>query len=346
MSRYKCKLYVTSGSRHLHQLYTGLLLLDRSGAIELEVCFPGTAVTEESCAVTLNGSRLVFDMHDAGYLHRELLEGCDFYFKRSYCRTAAELSGFPERIYRYGLNYHVVPGFFTPLFSKIHRDSGGLKEEFKYLVKQLDRFNWVHFDPVVSLMQEQPVLPRQFRMLFLARVWDHEYDDDFEMTSTISADRLRINQVRADCIRALRKEFGDAFTGGLAHTEYASRHFPDCLAPFSGMTSKKSYIAQVKQHPVCVATTGLNQSIGWKFAEYVAFSRAILSETLAFEVPGPLSANQNYLEFMTVDECLEHACNLAQDPDRLFEIMRCNHEYYQNWLRPEILVWNCLSRAL
>jgi len=322
------------------------LLLDKSGAIDLEVCFPGFQGAEESCRVNFNGRSLIFDVHDAASCHRELLAGCDLYFKRSYSRAEVLNTDFPDRILPFGLNYHVLPDAYSSLFFGVYRAGGGLKEAFKYLVKHLDRFRWLHFDPTVSVMQVPPAYPRKFALLFLARAWDHEHDDDFEMTSDISEDRLRINQVRADCIRALREEFGDAFTGGLAHTEYAARNFPDCLAPIAGMTSKRRYIEQVKQHPVCVATTGLNQSIGWKFGEYVAFSRAILSEKLAFEVPGTLSAEQNYLEFRTVADCLQQARSLAQDRERLHAMMRCNHDYYHSWLRPDALVWNCMSRAL
>ena len=166
------------------------------------------------------------------------------------------------------------------------------------------------------------------------------------MTPEYSEERLAINEVRAGCIRGLRHEFGNAFTGGLEHSAYAQKKFGDCLTNIPAMTSKKNYLELVKDNAICVSTVGLNQSIGWKFGEYVALSRAILSEKLAFEVPGEFGVNENYLEFTSVDQCVEQAVRMMENPALVAEMMQKNHEYYCNNLRPDALVRNCLSAAL
>ena len=57
----------------------------------------------------------------------------------------------------------------------------------------------------------------------------------------------------------------------------------------------------VKSSDICIATTGLHKSIGWKFGEYIAASRAIITEPLYYEIPGELKRGSNYLEFRNVE---------------------------------------------
>jgi hypothetical protein len=101
----------------------------------------------------------------------------------------------------------------------------------------------------------------------------------------------------------------------------------------------------LRQYPIGIATTGLFNSIGWKFAEYIGFSRAIVSEKLNFEAPG-LESGKHYLGFTTLDECVEAVSTLMNDKDLCAQMMIRNHEYYQTYLRPDRMVWNALSTAL
>ena len=77
----------------------------------------------------------------------------------------------------------------------------------------------------------------------------------------------------------------------------------------------------------------------------MAFSKAIVSEKLYFEVPG-LEAGKHYLEFTTADECVEAVSTLMDDKELRTQMMFRNHEFYQASLRPDMLVWNALSIAL
>jgi hypothetical protein len=90
---------------------------------------------------------------------------------------------------------------------------------------------------------------------------------------------------------------------------------------------------------------GLHQSIGWKFAEYVAASKAIVSETLHYDVPGAFGEGRNYLSFRTPEECVEAVSRLIRD-DRLRQmIMRNNWNYYRRHVRPDRLVLGSLMAA-
>ncbi len=150
---------------------------------------------------------------------------------------------------------------------------------------------------------------------------------------------------RAACVRALRSAFGPMFTGGFSHTEFARKYYPDALASNSAMTSKRRYLALLREHPICVATTGLHQSIGWKMGEYVALSKAVIAEKLHFEVPGPFADGINYLGFTTPEECVDKVQELVGSPDRRASLMQANRSYFETWLRPAALVWNSLAKA-
>ena len=94
------------------------------------------------------------------------------------------------------------------------------------------------------------------------------------------------------------------------------------------------------------ATTGLHGSVGWKFAEYVAFAKAIVSEPLNCEVPGDFKPGQNYLTFRSPTELVEQASTLFSDNALRHALMTNNARYYLGYVRPDALVLNSLLAAL
>jgi len=77
----------------------------------------------------------------------------------------------------------------------------------------------------------------------------------------------------------------------------------------------------------------------------VAFSHAIVSEKLNYIAPG-LQAAKHYLEFSTVNECVEQAGKLMDDRLLRENLMRQNEQYFQEYLRPDKLVWRAMKIAL
>jgi hypothetical protein len=104
-------------------------------------------------------------------------------------------------------------------------------------------------------------------------------------------------------------------------------------------------MATMRSHPICVATTGLHGSIGWKLAEYVAFSKAIVTEKLHYSVTGDFGPNRNYLEFASPEDCAAAAVRLVEDRDLREALMLNNAAYYRAYVRPDALVANALARA-
>jgi hypothetical protein len=100
------------------------------------------------------------------------------------------------------------------------------------------------------------------------------------------------------------------------------------------------------EYPICIATTGLYNSIGWKFGEYVAFSKAIVSEKLLYEVPGNFGPGKNYAEFETAEQCVDQAVALVNEKTTREQMMENNYRYYNEYLAPDKLVWRTLEKAV
>ena len=92
-----------------------------------------------------------------------------------------------------------------------------------------------------------------------------------------------------------------------------------------------------------MATTGLHGSIGWKMAEYVAASRAIVSEPLRYPVPGGFAPGRNFLEFDSLESFVAAIERLLTDATLREDIRRANWEYYLRWVRPDAQVMRTLE---
>jgi hypothetical protein len=66
---------------------------------------------------------------------------------------------------------------------------------------------------------------------------------------------------------------------------------------------------------------------------------------LLFEVPGPFGEMSNYLTFDSPDDAVRSIEMLMKDGARRQTIMENNWNYYQQYLRPDRLVWRTLSIA-
>jgi hypothetical protein len=75
------------------------------------------------------------------------------------------------------------------------------------------------------------------------------------------------------------------------------------LLPDNRMSDKKTTSGLLRDYPICVATTGLHGSIEWKMAEYIAVSKAIVSEELNYSVSADFARGKNCLDFTTPEEC-------------------------------------------
>jgi hypothetical protein len=355
----RCQLLYRSNSEHLQQLFTGFLLLRESGLIHLSQRFRPAPVEYANDAphlknaghahldVLLDGNiRLHFDTHDAREIATGELDRCDFYFKRSYAPdvVAALPPSQQGRIFPLGLNYRVLPDKVDPFaVRRSVRLTGISRASLSAVKKAYDVRNRLGHQPRLALMHSAADLEAEPKVLFLVAAYD-PYDDPRRDAEKVQ-DRIQINENRARIIRLMKGALGARFTGGFADSEFSRQHYSDLVVP-PEMTQQAQYLLKLSTTPICIATTGLHGSIGWKFAEYIAFAKAPVSEALSYTVPGPFEPDRNYLEFTSPAQCLNATIRLMEDRSLRQELMRNNAAYYQSHLRPDSLIRNALMMAL
>jgi len=350
----ECRLFTRSLSPHLQQLYTGFKILDAEGFISLSqhVSQPKPFDNHAHLQVEIRNknkqtTRLYFDCHDSEDIDEAHLNLCDFYFKRSYSRHYVSTcrSKYAHKIFPLGLYYLVLPN--NPDLFSLKRHlilSKSFPEKLAGIVNSIYTNRNKNKHSRMSNLHSFPTYDLPLKVLFMATAYD-PYDKPDRSKEKIE-ERVHNNEMRAKCIRILRKELGSQFYGGFVWNQYTTKHFKDLLIDTSTNGGRKNYLNLVKSSPICIATTGLHGSIGGKFAEYIAYSRAIVTEKLQYEVPGNLKKNHHYLEFSTPEECVEQSIKLITDHEFRRQMMKSNSEYYQNFVSPSRLVFNALSTAL
>jgi hypothetical protein len=359
MPKMMCELICHSNESHLQQLYTGFFLLQKRGIIDIKQKFATQKTHNEPKAQHLRYARyaglrvaiderltLHYDTHDSWEIDEESLSACDFYFKRSFSSSYLEnLTKNRYKIHPLGLNYLVYPNNLDRFAVQRsvflgERQKGKLKE----ILRSLNLFEGLIVARKISSLESLPDYDAPSKIIFMAAAWD-PYDDPQRAQDKVE-ERMHITETRAKCIRMLRDEFGSNFYGGFIHTDFASKNYKDALMPDNSLSTSRNYINVLGKYPVCVATTGLHGSIGWKFAEYVALSKAILSEKLNYEVPGDLREGVNYLQFSSPEDCVMKAKQLFSDRQLRNSLMINNAKYYQSYLRPDSLILNTILTAL
>ncbi|HZR68540.1 MAG TPA: hypothetical protein VFB01_05710 [Burkholderiales bacterium] len=353
-----CTVFATSRTDHTVQLYSGLYALRDAGCIRLRQRHARAAAMRrlgaepiersrltkvlENLLVDVEGAGLVFfDVRDSGAWFPEVAERVALYAKRSF-RSGA-YGGARGRFVPLGLNYAVVldrtcAAELVRALAQVDGSAFSLKRVCLSLVRLVPPLGAALGAPTVSRLSAAPAPEVPPRAIFFARTWEPVEADD------VGFDVL--NETRAACIRALREAFGPRFLGGFSRTPHACRRYPDCVVDADVSTRRGDYLRRLPAYPVCVATTGLYGSIGWKFAEYVALSKAIVSEPLEFEAPGPMAPGENYLAFATPDECVGAVARLFADRDLRSRMMARNREYYLEHGSPDAIVARVLHAAL
>lgn len=334
------KITLLSREPHLSQILTGFTMLARKKKLKLIV---EDRSQDESqpyrsvmALVSYRGKTLVYDTLD-GYQHddaiRYHLENCDFYFKRSFSVEKNDALGLSwrEKMFPLGFNYHVS--------CRNHPiDKPFWKEELKHLLGiEHNMFSCTYFS--CRRFEQRPKTRKIPQVLFLTRLW-HE---DPKMPPHLLQERKQINQTRIEIIRRLRDMEGTIhFVGGLPDTDLAKSMAPDLIMPAS-LTERKKYLKCLRKSDICIGSMGLHESIGWKTGEYVAAAKAIVNETLHYQVPGNYQEGIHYLGFETAEQCIQAVNKLINHPHKLHEMKCANYAYYMHFLKPDILVKNTMD---
>jgi len=338
--------------RHLNQIYSGFEKLHKQNVIDLKVKNVDSVYGEGMiCRVLVNRKhKVIYDTFDGlNWITKEdellnlnqfkkLTEEVDFYFKRSYKSSLNSLIKTNCLYLPLGLNYNVIP------------DRKLVKESISYTLGRLkdpkkvyrDLLNYKVDHLTSSDYEYKPKVHKHDRVLFLCRLWEFE---TYNNAPIFQAQIEEINESRIASIRACKEAFGKRFFGGVYDNPTSFKYAPDLIVS-SEYTNKIKFLNLIKSSNICIATTGLHNSIGWKMGEYVAASRAIISEPLHFELPGNFKEGINFLKFENTEELVNKIDFLLSDKKKLNDMMVSNNDYYNLYLKPDKMILNSLHKVL
>ena len=324
-------------SPHLNQIYDGFWKLKQKGIINLVSTRIHKKNDNPVIKVVVNKRHiLIYDTLDGlNWINGSIKENleyfkknssCDFYFKRSY----------DPKLQRY-----LTKGEIHPLGLNFSFDYNGdypltITERLKNTLQRKIKKNT--FKPIAY--EYPPLINPDHKILFLCGLWNPDQVNSTEL----KLQREQINADRITFVRECKSEFGSQFTGGIQINDYSKKVAKDILAPFE-ITNKKNFMNTVKSHNICIATKGLHNSIGWKFAEYTTASRAIISEPLHYKLPGNFKNKKNYLSFNNTSGLISNIHSLLNDKHKMQSMMTENYKYYNNYVDSEKLILNTLLKT-
>ena len=343
----RCTIHVGTHSQHVQQIYAGLYMLHAQGCIRVRQRFgeqPLGAHAHGLLADVEGAGWVYFDVHDGANYLPGVLERTVLYAKRAYRGGVHRAAG--SRLVPLGLNYAVYADRAGGLeLARALRQLEPSRESAKRLAAALIRLvpgaGRALGLPTVGALCDAPLEREPARAIFLARTWDPE-----EVPPLPEAAVREMNDLRAGCIRLLRARLGARFLGGFERSAYALAHYPDCVVAEGMSTRRRDYLRRVREYAVCVATNGLWDSIGWKFAEYMALGKAIVCEPMKFEVPGGLAPGRNFLEFSTPQDCAARVAGLLECREARRRMNEANAAYFREFASPDAVVGRILYRAL
>jgi hypothetical protein len=332
----------------LFQIYAGFAKLRDLGVIDLIVSQSDPKNNSSNLYVKVNNKyNIVFDTADGfnwilGTVEQNLnffhdkFRDVDYYFKRSYSDILQNFKSEKTKIFPMGLSYLVYPE--TQIIPS-------LSWKLKNLISKSD---YLRHKAPLSLINLQakdyeffPVINENIKILFLSRLWD---PDEFSLAE-LKKEIIEMNKNRINYIKLCKDKFRKLFTGGLVDNDYSRKYAPELIVS-KQVTEKRNFLQTIKEDVICIATTGLHNSISWKIGEYVAASRAIITEPLHYSLPGDFSENKNYLVFDDAESLVSKVELLLNDKNLLHQMMLNNLFYYNNYVKPEMIVWNALEKVI
>lgn len=283
--------------------------------------------------VEYNGQILMYDTED-GYFDEMhyYLSYCDFYFKRSFSDEKNRILLTEEeqrKIYPLGLNYEVFSKY-NP-YADFDKD---VKQKIKCLFGKKSH-KYFTSDKFEGQVQYKDC---DLKIIFYTRLWEQ----DPRLSKEKNDERVYINNTRIEIIKRLKEEYGNLFIGGLFSNSLAQRIAPDLVLSRYD-TEKFRYLKLLHNSDIAIGSMGLHESIGWKTAEYVAAGKAIVNESLHYDIPGSFEANVNYLEFQTVNQCIDAVKWLMDNPMETYKMKCMNLLYYNMYMKPEIMIRRTLD---
>ena len=326
---------------HLNQLVTGLLLLHKQKKIDLKIRYGKFQAQNAFTTAEVNGKLIGYDVSDASLVNQALYDRVDVYYKRMCLKSDLQKFsklrplGFNYSCYTPGLDFFWMNWKITPFNSL-----ADLKKMPKYvpLLGAIMPISNSVRNAVYTAFEGKPE-NRSFHVVFSARLWE----PNAAVTEAKREERLRINDERIELVRKLKTAFPGKYTGGIQRWYLSEQLAPDTIIP-DKLYYKPNFLKAIKTASIGIATAGLEDSVGFKFGEYIAAAMCILTtpdfEKYAF--PGRFERDKNYILFDTISSCMDVLKDLEQHPDKMQSVMQNNYTYYQQYLSPDKLMYHTL----
>ena len=91
----------------------------------------------------------------------------------------------------------------------------------------------------------------------------------------------------------------------------------------------------MRSSSIGISSPGLEESVGAKFGEYLAFGLAVVTNSVEqYQFLGPLKEGKHYLQYESPEECLEKSLSLHCNEPFRKNMQQENLKYYNDWLHP------------
>jgi hypothetical protein len=361
----RCRVRISRIGPTFWHLLGSLAAMARSGQIRLDQQMmpmppnradgPAHLRDKQSWAIELEvdeGVRAYLDVHEGREIDEAAAARSTIYFKR--CLDPSFVpAALRDKVVPYGLSMDLVGDHIDryELSRQLHLQAGAgtrLKGLAKLMLRPARRLAGSPVSLTVADFAASPQPPAAFgpdaRVLFLTRLFDPRGAMD-PAAELIRADYEAMNALRIGCIRALRRELGASFLGGVAASDYARAVCPDLIVG-DDVVARHNFAKLLHEYPIAVTTAGPRRSHGFKIAEYLAAARAIVAERITVQLPGPFAEKTNYLGFATPDECVAQVLALRANPAAASRQSRANWTYFHEWVEPGAHARRILETAL
>ena len=357
-------------SMNLSFLFAGLTLLEKQGLLRIRRvrhCFdfkksgkyPHRLILE----LTSQGKTLAFDIGD-GYqdIHSpeffdDILSHTDYYFKTSYSSEFASRLKYPDRFFRLGVIFRCSceGNRFEKEMARYYLGKRQYKSAAYYALNEKKiqlsgdyrKFQASeHFDSYDLMMWTRLWKVGKTPASDIQKVYPELTIEQAREKSEYIYNMLQqTNEERIRLVRILKSELGGRFIGGLADDEISRSEAPELITEDDRVMVRERYIETGKGNVVNLLSKGLHGCIGARYCESFAAGRAFLTDRLVYELPGELRDGRNYSEYSSPEDAAGKAVALLDDVELIHKLESNNTEYYNKYLRPDMLMHNALKTA-
>ena len=331
--KHKCSILINPhSSPHLSQIYSGFTMLSQKGKIDLKLNTVQKGFYEkfvdkskqhlknanyQYLMANIDDKKIFYDMHDSYKISSRVLNEVDIYFKRSYLKNHYK----SNKVIPFGLNMRVnnpkvdLKRFYIEFNQRNFEGCLGALKLDKFMVKQAEGV------PRTTDIKHRGKITNS-NIFFFTLLYDP--NDNPERTKQKRKEIEELNSSRIELAKVIKSNFRDRATCGIMKNDYSRKIVPKEL--IMDKVTFTEYLDLINQHSICISSTGLHGSIPWKFANYIAGGKCIVTEKLL------------YLEFETPEGCIQNISKLIQNEKIRFKMSKNNLNYYNTSLKPDKII--------